>query len=163
MIDRIALFSNNLHPIYKVKYDKLCQILSPRFLPIVGYRSFEEQDKLFKMGRTTMGLPCMCKKPCLKHPLGLIVTKSRPGLSYHNYGIATDWGYFDKGRYVALSYADPRWAEYFSACKEVRLQTLSFERPHNQLKLPVDINIIYEAYLDGGIKAAHTCITEVLK
>lgn len=41
-----------------------------------GFRSFEEQLALFAQGRT---------KP------GRIVTKARPGESYHNYGLAFDW------------------------------------------------------------------------
>lgn len=41
-----------------------------------GFRSFEEQLALFAQGRT---------KP------GRIVTKAKPGESYHNYGVAFDW------------------------------------------------------------------------
>jgi hypothetical protein len=41
-----------------------------------GFRSFEEQLALFAQGRT---------KP------GRIVTKAKPGESYHNYGLAFDW------------------------------------------------------------------------
>ena len=41
-----------------------------------GRRTFEEQLALFAQGRT---------KP------GRIVTKARPGESYHNYGLAFDW------------------------------------------------------------------------
>ena len=41
-----------------------------------GRRTFEEQARLWALGRT---------KP------GKIVTKARPGESYHNYGLAFDW------------------------------------------------------------------------
>ena len=41
-----------------------------------GFRSFEEQAALYSQGR---GKP------------GRIVTKAKPGESYHNYGLAFDW------------------------------------------------------------------------
>lgn len=41
-----------------------------------GFRSFEEQAALFSQGRTKAGR---------------IVTKAKPGESYHNYGLAMDW------------------------------------------------------------------------
>lgn len=40
-----------------------------------GLRSFEEQEKIYNQGRTTAGA---------------IVTKAKPGQSFHNYGLAID-------------------------------------------------------------------------
>jgi peptidoglycan LD-endopeptidase CwlK len=40
-----------------------------------GMRTFEEQEKLYNQGRTTPGN---------------IVTKAKPGQSFHNYGLAID-------------------------------------------------------------------------
>lgn len=50
-----------------------------------GYRSMEEQARLYAMGRT---------KP------GKIVTNAKPGYSYHNYGLAIDFCLLRNGRAV---------------------------------------------------------------
>lgn len=41
-----------------------------------SFRSFDEQNKLYEQGRSTPGI---------------IITKAKPGLSYHNYGLAFDF------------------------------------------------------------------------
>lgn len=46
------------------------------FYAISGYRSEKEQAKLYFQGRLTPGK---------------IVTKAKPGMSAHNYGLAVDW------------------------------------------------------------------------
>lgn len=60
---------------------------------IQGLRTFEEQQSLYEQGRT---------KP------GQVVTNSRPGLSFHQYGLAIDFAIlYDKdgnGTYEALSW-----------------------------------------------------------
>ena len=52
---------------------------------ISGLRSWAQQAALFAQGRT---------KP------GRIVTKARPGSSWHNYGLAIDLGLFKNGVYL---------------------------------------------------------------
>lgn len=52
---------------------------------ISGLRSWQQQSALFAQGRT---------KP------GKIVTKARPGSSWHNYGLAIDLGLFADGQYL---------------------------------------------------------------
>lgn len=52
---------------------------------ISGLRSWEQQAALYAQGRT---------RP------GKIVTKARPGSSWHNYGLAMDLGLFKGGRYL---------------------------------------------------------------
>jgi peptidoglycan L-alanyl-D-glutamate endopeptidase CwlK len=52
---------------------------------ISGLRSWEQQAALFAQGRT---------RP------GAIVTKARPGSSWHNYGLAIDLGLFAGGKYL---------------------------------------------------------------
>jgi len=61
---------------------------------ISGLRSWQQQAALFAQGRT---------KP------GNIVTKARPGSSWHNYGLAIDLGLFAGGKY--LDSADSRRAD----------------------------------------------------
>jgi peptidoglycan L-alanyl-D-glutamate endopeptidase CwlK len=61
---------------------------------ISGLRSWAQQAALYAQGRT---------KP------GPIVTKARPGSSWHNYGLAIDLGLFAAGKY--LDSADPKRAD----------------------------------------------------
>ena len=61
---------------------------------ISGLRSWAQQAALYAQGRT---------KP------GPIVTKARPGSSWHNYGLAIDLGLFSGGKY--LDSADPKRAD----------------------------------------------------
>ena len=50
---------------------------------VSGYRSFEEQNRLYALGRT---------KP------GGIVTKARGGYSWHNFGLAADYAFISGGQ-----------------------------------------------------------------
>lgn len=50
---------------------------------VSGYRSFEEQNRLYALGRT---------KP------GRIVTKARGGYSWHNFGLAADYAFISGGQ-----------------------------------------------------------------
>ena len=65
---------------------------------ISGLRSWSAQAALFAQGRTRQGR---------------IVTKARPGSSWHNYGLAIDLGLFKGGKYLDSSspaYADKLYA-----------------------------------------------------
>jgi peptidoglycan L-alanyl-D-glutamate endopeptidase CwlK len=61
---------------------------------ISGFRSWQRQAELYAQGRT---------KP------GKIVTKAKPGSSWHNYGLAIDLGLFKDGQY--LDSENPRLAD----------------------------------------------------
>lgn len=66
---------------------------------ISGLRSWSAQAALYAQGRT---------KP------GKIVTKARPGSSWHNYGLAIDLGLFQNGVYLdekMSAYADKLYTE----------------------------------------------------
>jgi peptidoglycan L-alanyl-D-glutamate endopeptidase CwlK len=54
------------------------EMVTSRIEPLIycGRRTMEEQSALYQKGRTSKGK---------------IVTKARPGESYHNYGLAFDW------------------------------------------------------------------------
>ncbi len=132
-------FRKGLHPIYLPVYDALCKELSENWQPVSGLRSFEEQGQLFAKGRTAPGP---------------IVTRAKPGMSYHNYGLATDWLYFrDERTFVDLKQDSPRWLEYIEVCNKVGARTLSFERPHNELIIQHSIDKLFMAYESGGMKA----------
>ncbi|MEH7605487.1 M15 family metallopeptidase, partial [Priestia megaterium] len=71
--------ATELHPVVEEKKNKLVQQASEQGISIViteGFRSKEEQDKLYAKGRTEEGN---------------IVTYSKGGQSYHNYGLAIDF------------------------------------------------------------------------
>ncbi|MFQ3543981.1 M15 family metallopeptidase [Halobacillus rhizosphaerae] len=68
-----------LHPVVQEKKEELIDRSSKQGISIVitdGYRSKEEQDKLYEKGRTSKGS---------------VVTNVRGGGSYHNYGLAIDF------------------------------------------------------------------------
>ncbi|SKA95193.1 peptidoglycan L-alanyl-D-glutamate endopeptidase CwlK [Prosthecobacter debontii] len=70
-----------------VKYGVKVEVIS-------GLRSWQKQAELYAEGRT---------KP------GKIVTKAKPGSSWHNYGLAIDLGLFKDGQY--LDSENPRQAD----------------------------------------------------
>lgn len=63
---------------------------------VQGLRSWVQQAELYAKGRTAPGEPCnhpggvRAVGDCLEHPLGLPVTKARPGYSWHQYAMAAD-------------------------------------------------------------------------
>lgn len=63
------------------------------YIAISGLRSWEAQEKLYAKGRTEPGK---------------IVTNAAPGHSWHNFGLACDFGVFMAGKY--LDDTDPRTA-----------------------------------------------------
>lgn len=65
---------------------------------ISGLRSWAAQAALYASGRT---------KP------GKIVTKARPGSSWHNYGLAIDLGLFQAGNGLYLDEGKPALADVF--------------------------------------------------
>lgn len=140
--DRRKACRIGLHALYTPHFDALCQILSPCWQPVSGLRSFVTQEALYVQGRT---------KP------GDIVTWARPGLSYHNYGLATDWAFFreDDGLYIPLRYDDPLWDTYEQACQKVGLRCLESERPHNELPLHVSVKALLQAHERGGMGAVN--------
>ncbi len=129
-------------------YDTLCYLLPECWQPVSGYRSFEEQAAIYAQGRT---IP------------GPIRTKAQAGLSYHNYGLATDWGYFIDGKYMnTLRAEDTLWREYVDACAKAGLQCLTWERPHNQLPLPVRIHALRKEYFEGGDEQVDKYLERIL-
>lgn len=136
MIERRLKYRAGLHKLYLPYYDSLCQILSDDWQPVAGLRSFEEQDELYAHGRT---------RP------GPVVTQARGGLSFHNYGLATDWDYFHDGQYSPLRLEDPLWKEYVDACEKVGVRCITWEKPHNEFPSRVGIRALYEAFQDDGI------------
>ena len=104
-----------LHPLVAELATKLVTTAAERGWKIMltqGFRSFEEQERLYAKGRTAPGEPCRhATEPrirlvgeCPQHPFGATVTKARGGKSWHELGRAVDVCFIDEaGR--------PSWAE----------------------------------------------------
>lgn len=72
-------FPTDLHPILKERSNQLIQQSAKKGIVIVitdGFRSAEDQNRLYEKGRTTDGN---------------IVTNAKGGESYHNFGLAIDF------------------------------------------------------------------------
>lgn len=100
MDDRSKRNIESLHPEVQDKFKAFLEeaqaIAKNRGLEykaISGTRSWEEQAKIYALGRTAPGK---------------IVTKAPPGHSMHNFGLAIDCGVFRDGKY--LDATDPKAA-----------------------------------------------------
>ncbi|GGN99535.1 hypothetical protein GCM10010969_19720 [Saccharibacillus kuerlensis] len=72
-----------LHPEVRAKMDTLIEQAAAKEIEVVitsGFRSSEEQDRLYRQGRENSGN---------------IVTNARGGQSYHNFGLAIDFALRD--------------------------------------------------------------------
>jgi peptidoglycan LD-endopeptidase CwlK len=70
---------SSLNSVVKEKSSRLIQQAAKKGIVVVitdGFRSFEDQNRLYQQGRTTSGN---------------IVTNAKAGESYHNYGLAIDF------------------------------------------------------------------------
>jgi len=96
-----------------IRWYEECKAEGLKILVYCGYRSNEDQEKLYKQGRSAKGN---------------IVTNARAGQSFHNYGRAID--------YVPVKNGETSWddtASYVKAQrigKEFGLRPISWELPH---------------------------------
>jgi peptidoglycan L-alanyl-D-glutamate endopeptidase CwlK len=144
-----------LHPVFRQKTAELLQALSDEAIPFrmfEGFRSPERQQYLYAQGRT---------RP------GAIVTKARPGTSYHQYGLAGDFVLFEDGKWSwdVSGERARHWVRLQEIGKQLGLEPLSFELPHLQLaglkiadlkagRYPEGGDATWLAVLDQGLKAA---------
>ena len=107
---------DGLQPDFKekvIRWYEECREEGIKILVYCGYRSNEDQEKLYKQGRSTKG-----KK----------ITNARAGQSFHNYGRAID--------FVPVKSGESSWddtASYIKAQrigKEFGLRAISWELPH---------------------------------
>jgi len=78
-IDESVPLPSELHPIVKERSNQLIQQAAKKGIVMVitdGFRSAEDQDRLYEKGRTAEGN---------------IVTNAKGGQSYHNFGLAIDF------------------------------------------------------------------------
>lgn len=90
----------SLHPDVQSKFEAfltevqtIAKSKGLEYKAICGTRSWEEQARIYALGRTVPGK---------------IVTKAPPGYSMHNFGLALDCGVFRDGKY--LDETDPKTA-----------------------------------------------------
>ena len=113
-----------LHPVFRQKATELLKTLSDEGIPFrlfEGFRSPARQSYLYSQGRT---------RP------GPIVTRARPGESYHQYGLAGDFVLFENGSWTWNTRGVRKryyWARLQAVGKRLGLEPLSFELPHLQL------------------------------
>jgi peptidoglycan L-alanyl-D-glutamate endopeptidase CwlK len=78
---------------FAIEANALAETRGLRYVAICGTRSWEEQARIYAQGRTAPGK---------------IITKAPPGSSFHNFGLAVDFGVFRDKKY--LDGSDPKTA-----------------------------------------------------
>lgn len=148
-MDRRIKFKQGLSSLYLPYYESLCDSLPPEWQPYFGFRTFAEQDALWKQGRESPG-----------H----IVTNAKGGQSAHNYGCATDWTIWVNDQPVWMPKEDPRWKIYVDAVTASGLRPgLEFgDIDHNELKISCDWPHILIAFDQNGSTAAQQKIEEAM-
>ncbi|MEH7010367.1 M15 family metallopeptidase [Neobacillus niacini] len=77
--DQVVPLPTDLHPVVKERSDQLVLQAAKKGIVVLitdGFRSIEEQNRIYEQGRTVEGN---------------IVTNAKGGESYHNYGLAIDF------------------------------------------------------------------------
>lgn len=88
--------------------------------PFETYRTNYRQGLLYAQGRTAPGK---------------IVTRARPGESWHEYGLAVDLAFdrIPETPRIEWTWESNRWADLKAIMQGVGLETISWEAPHVQL------------------------------
>lgn len=157
MNDSRAFIWRGLSDFYKPYYDSLCETLGDRWQPLSGLRSIEEQAKLYAQGREIPG-----PNATQLHPLGDTITRAKAGLSFHNYGLATDWWPHIEGKIQFVDKNHPVWKEYIDSVEKVGLKLLDWERPHNQLVISCRIQDLFAEYTRNGMAGVNDLIGRIL-
>jgi len=117
-----------------------------------GYSSYEAQEAIYAQGRTTPGK---------------IVSNARPGLSYHNYGLAFDVCFLGLDPYLETmaklrgDKAEVVW-ERVAECVEAggmasgRRFRLRKDSPHAQISYGLEMSEMVELYHHGGLAGVWT-------
>lgn len=135
-----------LNPIVEERKDLLIQKAADKSINIVmteGIRSFEKQDQLYQQGRTTKGN---------------VVTNTKAGESYHNFGLAFDYALLDKKgtiiwniKYDGNNNGESDWFEVADIAKTLGFDWggdwISFkDYPHLQMTFGISIAMLKEGY-----------------
>lgn len=113
-----------------------------QYLAIQGCRTWDEQTRLYAQGRTAPG-----KK----------VTNSKPGSSYHNYGLAIDCGVFHGSVYLDVSEVKKANLFHTKMSKIAKLHNLRWggdfhsivDMPHFEYNTPLTIAQLRDMHEKG--------------
>lgn len=142
----------HLHPVFRAKVAALEEKLACEKLPFKlfeGFRSPQRQQYLYAQGRTAPGS---------------IVTRARPWLSNHQYGVAADFVLFEKGRWSWDDTGERAawWDRLHDLARELSLTPLSFERPHLEM-LEVKVRDLRAGrYPPGGDRSWAECLEQAV-
>ena len=140
----VETLPTELHPIVAEKVEILIEKTAEKEITILitdGYRSFEEQDKIYDKGRRTPGK---------------VVTYAEGGESYHNFGLAVDFALqLENGNviwdieYDGNGNGQSDWFEVAEIAKELGFQWGGDWRgfkdyPHLQMDFGLTINDLQE-------------------
>lgn len=131
----------HLHPIFRARLRALLSALSAEGLPFrlfEAYRAPARQAFLYGKGRTDKTTPK--------------VTNARPWASFHQYGIAADLVLFEEEKWSWNTRGEKArwWARMNQLAREHKLETLSFELPHVQLRGQLLEQLLLGRYPPGG-------------
>ena len=145
---------NRLALVHPELAERIIEVLKRISLPMRvtdGMRTFEEQAALYAKGRT---------KP------GKIVTKAKPGSSYHNYGLAVDCCFLGKDPYLE-DHKDSKalWQEYGNLGKRFGLGwggDWGWDKPHLELTAGYAVKELKAIYNEDGIRAVWQAIDKAI-
>lgn len=123
-----------------------------------SYRSMDEQLSIYKLGRELTGGTWRIIDP------KKIVTNARPGLSYHNFGLAMDCAFQGSDPYLTTCSPQDhaqKWGIYGKIVTEYgfkwggnfRLRNGSHDLPHAEMSFGLRIEECLELYSSGGLRA----------
>ncbi len=118
-----------IQPLVQRQADKIVSEMARLGHPVrivQGYRSIEEQNRLYEQGRTTAGA---------------IVTNAKGGQSFHNYGVAVDFVFIKEG----WNATDTLWQLLGKVGKAQGFEWGGdwqgfVDRPHFEMKLGYSLN-----------------------
>lgn len=135
-----------------------CKKRSMDYWATSGFRSWEEQNKLYALGRTVKNHDATTAKP-----MGGKVTNAKGGQSYHNFGLAADFA-LDKDTDRAGLQPDWNFQSYKVLAEEAEKLGLEAgffwknfpDAPHVQVplsKFGLSLAALQTIYTKGGIPA----------
>ncbi len=158
---------NVLYPNFRRLIEKLvenCRARGVEYYATSGLRTWDEQSKLYALGRTVPNVDATPEKP-----MGGIVTQAKAGQSYHSYGIAVDFCP-DKDKTRAGLQPDWNRASYQILAEEATKLGLEagyywkfVDNPHVQLKISKNGLTLFDlqkAYGNGGPKAVEALLNK---
>ncbi len=136
-----------------IQFERRLGELKLPFRLFEGFRSWDRQQDLWDQGRASFGT---------------IVTKSRPGTSFHQYGLAADYVLYVPGRGWSWDTKDEPWQEMADVAIAFGLEAGYYwqhfpDLPHLQKTYGLTIGEAMEWYKKGGLPAVWEQATMAFK